>query len=296
MMQTLQVVALGLLFSAIISAAAYLRGALSRSGVVGAMLLGTIVFAAGGRTWAILLVAFFVSSSLLSHYKERVKEPLAEKFQKGRRRDLGQVLANGGAGALCALVYAFSPQLIFAAFIGAMATVTADTWATELGVLSARPPRLITNGRIVPVGTSGGVTLLGTVVALAGAIFIGLVVAFDPLWYGMENALLGMPFIDLSTFLAMLPYSVLVFVPLAAISGLAGSLFDSLLGATVQAIYFCDTDQMETESRLHRCGRATRRVRGWRWLDNDWVNFIASVFGSAVALGLFWSFGGWMAR
>ncbi len=279
---------LGLLFSAIISIAAYLRGSLAPSGVLGAIVVGTIVFAAGGRLWAILLIAFFLTSSALSHYKSRVKEPIAEKFQKGYRRDLGQVLANGGAAALCGVVYAFAPQVVFAALIGAIATVTADTWATELGVLSTRQPRLITDGRVVPAGTSGGVTLLGTVAALGGAVFIGLIVAFDPLWYGLENALLGMPFIDLPMFFAILPNRIFTFVPLAAISGLAGSFFDSFLGATVQAIYFCDYDQKETESRVHRCGRATRFVRGWRWLDNDWVNFLASVLGSVIAATGYW--------
>ena len=68
---------------------------------------------------------------------------------------------------------------------------------------------------------------------------------------------------------------------------LAGSLFDSLLGTTVQAMYFCDYDQKETERRVHSCGRVTRHIWGWTWLDNDAVNFTASVFGSAVG-ALFW--------
>ena len=247
-----------------ISIAAYWRGSLSRSGALGAMSLGTIVFAAGGWTWAMLLVAFFISSSLLSHYKERIKEPLAEKFQKGHRRDLGQVLANGGAAGGCALAYAFSPQeIFFIAFLGALATVTADTWATELGVLSARPPQLITTGRVVAVGTSGAISPLGSFIAFCGAAFIGVVgtIASDPV---------------------RIPIAVLL---IAMLSGFLGSLLDSLLGATVQAIYYCDYDQKETESRWHRCGRATRWVRGWRWLDNDGVNFIASVAGSLIAVG-----------
>ncbi len=264
-------VLLGLLFSAIISIAAYLRGSLAPSGVLGAIVVGTIVFAAGGRLWAILLIAFFLTSSALSHYKSRVKEPLAEKFQKGHRRDLGQVLANGGWGALIALGYAVSPQpILFFAFVGAMATVTADTWATELGVLSAPPPRLITNGRAVSIGTSGGITLFGTFVAFCGAAFIGIIAA-------VTRSQLPTP--NLSNLSILL---------VSAFSGFFGSLFDSFLGATVQAIYFCDLDQKETESRIHRCGRATRFVRGWRWLDNDWVNFLASMLGSVIAATGYW--------
>jgi uncharacterized protein (TIGR00297 family) len=256
---------LGLSLSALITAFAFWRGSLTRSGAFGAMVIGALVFGVGGFAWGVLLVAFFVTSSALSHYKERAKEPLAEKFQKGHRRDLGQVLANGGAGALGALVYALDPQpIFFVAFVGAMATVNADTWATELGVLSKAPPRLITTGRVVPVGTSGGVTWFGTFIALCGALLIGIIAA---------------------------PFSNLLILLISSISGLLGSLFDSLLGATVQAIYFCDHDQKETEARVHRCGNATRLIRGWRWLDNDWVNFFASVAGSAIAICIAWAIG-----
>jgi uncharacterized membrane protein len=74
----------------------------------------------------------------------------------------------------------------------------------------------------------------------------------------------------------------------AAVGGVAGSLFDSLLGATVQAIYWCDGCQKETERRVHRCGVETRRLRGWPWLNNDLVNFAASAVGALAAAG-----GGW---
>jgi len=268
---------LGLALAFLIAALAYWRGSLSSSGAVGAILVGTLIFAMGGLAWAILLIAFFVTSSALSHYQARAKEPLAEKFQKGHRRDIGQVLANGGWGALLALAYAFAPQpLLFVAFAGAMATVNADTWATELGVLSKTAPRLITNGRIVPVGTSGGVTAFGTFGALGGALLIGA------LAFAARLVLSGVEGLEVRDWRL---------IPISAVAGLIGSLFDSLLGATVQAIYYCDFDQKETEAAIHRCGRATRLIRGWRWLDNDWVNFLASVVGSGIAVLGYWVIG-----
>jgi uncharacterized protein (TIGR00297 family) len=280
---------LGLLLSSIISTIAYFRGSLSPGGVVGAIIVGTTIFAVGGLAWAILLVAFFLTSSILSHYKSTVKEPLAEKFQKGHRRDLGQVLANGGWGALLAVGSCISPgPVLFFAFIGAMATVTADTWATELGVLSSQPPRLITNGRTVTAGTSGALTLFGTAMAVCGSAFIGLLASLDSIWSGLTNTTLGLPFMDLPTYLRALPSALTTFVPIAIVSGLAGSLFDSFLGATAQAIYFCDFDLKETEAAVHRCGRSARLIRGWRWLDNDWVNFLSSIFGSAIGMIGYW--------
>ncbi len=264
------------MLSTLIAALAFWRGSLSLSGAVGAIVVGTVIFAAGGVVWGVLLVAFFVTSSILSHYKAHTKEPLAEKFQKGQRRDLGQVLANGGWGALLALAFAIRPDpVLIVAFVGAMATVNADTWATELGVLSKQPPRLVTSGCVVAVGTSGGVTPLGTLVAFIGALVIGVL------------ASLGLSFAGDPTAKLVPGYGLLLSPLLFAAAGLFGSLFDSLLGATVQAIYYCDFDQKETESALHRCGNRTRLIRGWRWLDNDWVNLIASVFGSGVAVALY---------
>ena len=159
-----------------IAAFAYRRGSLSRGGVAGAILAGTLHFGFGGPTWGLTLIAFFFSSTLLSRYKEREKEPVARHFAKGGRRDCGQALANGSVGALLAVCFNFHPTIwLFAAFVGVTATVAADTWATELGVLARRPPRLITTGRMVAAGTSGGITPLGTGATLAGGLAIGLV-------------------------------------------------------------------------------------------------------------------------
>jgi len=171
---------LGFGLSVVIAALAYWRGSLSRSGAAGAVLVGTLIFGLGGWIWGVVLAVFFISSSALSHFKEREKAAVAEKFEKGHRRDMGHVLANGGLGAVIALLSAVVPasavpgSVWFYLFLGVMATVTADTWATELGTLSAAPPRLITSGRVVEVGTSGGVSPLGTSVSLGGGLLIGL--------------------------------------------------------------------------------------------------------------------------
>jgi uncharacterized membrane protein len=73
------------------------------------------------------------------------------------------------------------------------------------------------------------------------------------------------------------------------VGGLSGSLFDSLLGATVQQIYYCPVCQKETEKKQHRCGTRTSFLRGWRWLNNDGVNFSASLVGGIVAGIIGWT-------
>jgi uncharacterized protein (TIGR00297 family) len=287
-MELLSRLAIGLLLSAAIGLLAYRRNSLASSGVAGAVLVGTLIFGFGGWTWGLVLIAFFVSSTLLSHYRQADKAGLAEKFAKGERRDLGQVLANGGVGALLALAVYFlidlqgqaragNPLYIYLtiAYFGAMATVNADTWATELGVLARETPRLITNGRPAPVGTSGAITRYGTLAALTGAAFIG--VAAFVLIQLAALATTG------ELLLADLPI-----VVIAAAAGLLGSLFDSLLGATVQRIYWCGHCNKETERLVHRCGERTRPLRGWGWMNNDMVNFMASLVGGLLAgsLGL----------
>ncbi len=255
---------LAFLLSLVIVAIFFWRGSLSQSGSIGALIVGTLIFGFGGWAWGVLLALFFISSSLLSHFKEGEKKAAAEKFDKGHRRDIGQVLANGGLGSLVAIFSVLAPSPIwFAMFIGVMATVTADTWATELGTLARRPPRLITTGKPVEVGTSGGVSPLGTAVSLAGGTAIGL-----------TAALLSA---QLAPAVAMLA---------GAVGGLVGSLVDSLLGATVQRIYYCDFCQKDTERKLHKCGHQTRPLRGWSWLNNDLVNLLASLAGGGIAASI----------
>ena len=268
--------AFGMAFSVLIAWAGYRGRSLSRSGVVGAIVVGALTFGLAGCTWGLLLIAFFVSSSFLSHYRKADKRGLAEKFAKTSQRDLGQALANGGWGAVLAIAYFRQPApVLFAAFVGAMAAVNADTWATELGVLSPTLPRLMTTGQRVPVGASGGVTALGTIAALGGGLFIGLMA-------------LVFSWVEANWGSGPLNGHYLWLAPIGILGGIGGSTFDSLLGATVQGIYYCDLCQKETESRLHRCGQPTRHLRGWRWLNNDLVNFLSSIVGSLLAGVLGW--------
>lgn len=257
---------LGAVLAGIIAGGAVLARALSPGGGLAAACLGTIVFGLGGLAWALLLIAFFASSTALSALFARRKQRFEEKFAKSARRDTAQVLANGGVAGAAVLLHAVFPAspLPWLLFAGALAAANADTWGTELGVLSPQPPRLITSGREAAPGTSGAISAAGTFAGLAGAALIALLALCLP-----------------PAGTAITPWQAAAI----ALAGLGGSLFDSLLGATRQAIYHCPACDKETERHpVHLCGSPTRLARGWRWLDNDRVNALATLAGALLVL------------
>jgi uncharacterized protein (TIGR00297 family) len=264
---------LGMLFAAIIAFGAQRAKSLSRSGAIGAFLEGTIIFGLGGWQWAILLMTFFISSSILTRLFSKKKASLNEKFDKGGQRDLGQVLANGGIASIFAGLHFFFPNAAWTwlGFAASLAAVNADTWATELGVLNPTLPRLITTSKPVERGTSGAISVFGTLAAAGGAALVSLL------------AVLCTP----STKLAIPGSSLLLLFIFLLASGLLGALFDSLLGATIQAIYYCPKCNKETEKHpLHTCGTQTAQVRGHGWMNNDLVNLCCATAGAIIGVML----------
>jgi uncharacterized protein (TIGR00297 family) len=250
--------AVGALLSLLIALAARRAHTLATSGAIAASLVGTISMAAGW-SWGALLIAMFVSASTLSRVGERQKaERTGGIVEKSGERDAAQVLANGGvytAAALGSLIGA--APVWYAIGAGALAASAADTWATEIGTLTRTAPISMVSGKSVAPGTSGGISLLGTVASVGGALFIGVI-----------GTLAGWP------------------VPFAAIvlGGVAGALADSLVGATLQARRWCDLCEVSTERAVHSCGTQTRHSGGLAGLDNDAVNALCSGVGALVTL------------
>lgn len=260
---------LGIALVLAIALISFKEEALSNTGTLGAILLGLVILFFSGWTWFLLLVLFFFSSSALTKYKSSGKSEVVAEFSKGGVRDFWQVLANGAIAAfLSALNYFYPSPLLFVAFLGVIATVNGDTWATELGILSRRKPRLITSWREASVGASGAVSFFGTFAAVAGSFLIAF--AALVLLYFEKAVLVN-----------------ILLIPIVVVAGLAGTLFDSFLGATVQGVYYCRKCGKETERRIHKCGTPANRLRGFLWLDNDLVNMFSSAFGGVVSALLY---------
>ena len=253
-------VAVGVAISIVVSLVARRLRALTRSGVIASTFVGTTAIAAGW-SWAALLFSLFISVAVLSEFRAAEKSKrMGGLLEKGSERDAVQVVANGAVFTIGAIGNLISPgPAWYALAAGALAFSAADTWATEIGTLAHGSPRSITTGRKVPTGTSGGVSLIGTLGAVAGALFIGSEAVF-----------------------AAWP------VPLAAVilGGALAALADSFIGATLQAKRFCPHCRKPTEAPVHKCGTATTLTGGISWLDNDVVNALCSAIGALIVLVL----------
>lgn len=261
----------GSTLAAAVAFAGYRGHALSTGGALAAIAIGGLIVGAGGWWTGLLLVAFFVFSSALSRSRPRMTPAPGQMPQaRGHQRDAVQVVANGGIPVLCAIAGALvsnaDPWLTAAA--SAIAGATADTWATEIGRRSGQRPRSIITWQPLAPGTSGAISVVGTAGSGAGALLIAALAAAGSaadVW------------ID-----APVPHILIV----VAIAGFAGSLLDSLLGATLQALWWCPACDVLTESPVHRCGTVARLRRGVAFMNNDLVNAVSITGAGAVGYAL----------
>lgn len=244
---------IGAALAAVVAAVAFRVRALSSSGAIAAFAVGTAIFGAGGWPGAAVLFAFFIPATLLSRVGAERKRALAGGGHGPRSG--WQVLANGGVAALCASFGLHAGAMLAAAFAGAFAAASADTWATEVGVLAKRRPISILTLRPIATGMSGGVTPIGLLASVAGAACVA----------GAAALLHLAPFASV------------------AAGGVAGALADSVLGASLQAMRWCPQCRCDCETRTHVCGAQTELRHGEGWLENDGVNLIATLCGAVVA-------------
>lgn len=232
---------------------------LSLSGGLAAFVVGWLTLGVGGWQGATVLLTFFVTSSALSHWRGERKRRVEQLTARGTQRSMAQVLANGGVASLGIALYGWTQQpMWWLAFAGAYAAANADTWSSEIGMLSPSPPRHPLTGRPLQPGDSGGVSVLGLLAAAAGSLLVaGVAWMVHPL----------------------LPVQALA----VALGGVLGSLVDSLLGATMQARYRCPQCGQQVERRTH-CDTPTQHIAGWRGVDNDVVNLFCTLTGALTAL------------
>lgn len=253
---------LGFFLSLIISAGALRIKFLTLSGSVGTFLLAFLIFGLGGWQWTLPILSFFILSSLLSKLREKRNPSVNSYFAKSGSRDFYQVLANGGLGGILVFINQIFPNTIwYFTYSGIIASSCADTWATEIGTLTRNRTYNILNFKMVEQGSSGGVSLTGFLGSFIGAFFISVVSVL----YVENNK---MEFILLITF-----------------AGFAAALFDSFLGASLQAQYRCPVCDRIVDKNMH-CNKDAVKYRGVNFVNNDLVNLAAGIFGGLIVFSL----------
>ncbi len=184
------------------------------SGVLSGILMGLLIVSFTDFRWFVLILSFFVIGGIFTKYKYDYKRAIGIAQAGGGARGYRNVFGNGLVALVCAIAFGITGNVLFVvAYIGAVATATGDTLASEIGQTHKKLPRLITDLRWVPHGTDGGITTLGEYSALAGAGAIAIIGVV--LGVGASNT--AVPVI---------------------LGGFFGANFDSVLGAVLERRHY----------------------------------------------------------
>ena len=250
--------------SSLLALLAIYKKALTRGGVGLAWLCSIIITYCGGLGSFAILAATFVFTMIAGKISGKKKEIAAiEKrvHAKSGKRDAMQIFCNVGLGTIVLLVGKLmgnsSALLVYGAI---MAASSADSMASELGILSTKAPVDICTLRKTQRGLSGGVTVLGLMASLLGAFLIALIYL-------------------ICTGGGLFP---LVFITAA---GFLGALIDSIMGSLLQAKYRCEVCGTVTEKKTH-CDAATTPVKGFSCITNDIVNLLNNAAVAISSIGV----------
>ncbi len=261
---------IGLTVITFLALLAYRLNSLDKEGFMAGIIIGFIILVGKGLSGLTLLMAFFIITNLSTRLKFDYKRRIGFSQEKGGVRGWKNIFANGGVAAAAAMAGFASEQAIYsAAFLGAIATSTADTLATEIGLLSKSRPRLITNlKKKVGAGASGGISILGEIMVILGSLFVGIIA-------------ISLLFCSLSP---------LVVILISLAGGVVGAHFDSLLGATIQGMNKCVICGIVTERGFHH-GMTTTNIKGTKLIGNNTVNLLSTSLGALVAVALVYLIG-----
>ncbi len=231
---------------------------LNIEGALSTFLLALFIYGFGEWKWTLPIFVFFILSSLLSKLSGRSKKSSMTKGRtKGSERDMMQVFANGGLALITiTLNFLYPSDTWYLIFLVSLSVSMTDTWSTEIGTWLGKKTFLITTLKTVEKGESGGVSFTGTI----GGVFGSILVISS-----------GLIFVNLTVELFIL----------LVILGSAGSLIDSILGATMQAKYYCSACQSKVELKTH-CNQSAEFRSGLSLMNNDSVNFISVLIVSII--------------
>ena len=263
---------LGFLLNCSVVVLAPKKKLLTLDGAITAFVIGYVFYIVGGIFSWLLLILFFLSSGAIGKIKKYYgllnETELVVTEKKGR--NAVQVIANSLPALICLLLFHYTNQLYFyIAMVSTIAGATADTWASEIGILSKKTPNSIFTLKPIAPGLSGGVTILGTIASVFGAGFIAssFLVFFHTKIHSATQAVL--------------------FGSIIVISGFISSVIDSILGILVQEKFQLQ-NQVITEIKGEEA--TTILYSGIKGIDNNMVNLITGILTAVVATFLAYYF------
>ncbi len=153
--------------------------AVTTPGAVTGWVIGTAIYlGAGWQGWTLLIVAFVaVAVATRAGFKRKALVGIAE--ERGGRRGPGNAIANTSLAAWAAIVSLgmADPTLPRLAMVAALVTASADTVASEVGKAWGKTTWLVVGWRRVAPGTSGAVSLEGTLAGIAASAALGALAA-----------------------------------------------------------------------------------------------------------------------
>ena len=229
-------------------------------GTISSIFMGNLIYLVTGIGGFILVIEFFIIGYICTRFRFKQKRRKGIAQEKGGIRSWENVVANGFAFSLFGTIYFLTNnELFLVGFITSIAIATGDTLATEIGLLSSKKPRLITNLKEVETGRSGGITILGSLASIFGIIIIILSSSINGFSFNMN----------------------ILYVTI--IGAFFGILIDSIIGATIQAQYFCNKCNKFTELSIHH-EQQNELMKGYSFIDNNIVNLLATLSGSVLSI------------
>lgn len=253
-------VLLGLILSFTIAVAAFWKRSLSRSGAIAATALGTLVYTFGTHLLWSVMIAFFISASIVTRPTKKAER---------RGRTYIQVFANGGMALVCAVLYVTLQKdyFLMAALISIVGSAS-DTFGSEIGTRLKGKTYYITDWKRVPPGLSGGVSFQGTLASAFGSLALASFAVIYRAWFTPSG---------LTSFYISWWQDILLISGM----GFLTSIIDSYLGALIQAKYLDTSSQQIVEEKENK---KTKLYAGFSFINNDAVNLISNALIAAITI------------
>lgn len=254
---------------------------LTLMGTFVAIALGLSVSLSGFEYFCIM-IAFYISANIATEKNNRVNSNIVGNHKDSKPRSASQVIYKGLFPSVISLIIYIkyegkldlstaniNRQILQSMYIAFYCFSTADTWASEIGMIGSHKTYFILTGKLIPKGVNGGISVKGTIMSVLGGGFIGLVSILCWVFRFGANEI---------------KYSIIIhMLIIGCFWGFIGSMIDSLIGATLQESIY-DITRNKVIPRELKNKENSVMIYGRNILDNGQVNLFSGITTSFIAL------------